>query len=231
MKNAFTLAEVLITLTIIGVIAALTIPNLMQKQQNHANYVALKKTYSILQNAYKLAVRENGNFNFNANDANGITTEQFAEAIKPFLKYEKFCNNTAGCWTLTKEKFGGNMGNGSTRLGKNLGFKLSDGSNIIIVGTRCSTNAIWYALPYSPAFCYIIIDVDVNGAKGPNEGGKDVFAFAIKDDKVIPTGIGTNDRNMDSSYRPNGCNRTKHSGITCAFKALQEGRVDTYYDD
>ena len=50
-KKAFTLAEVLITLTIIGVIAAITIPNLMQKYTKHQYVVGLKKAYSELSNA------------------------------------------------------------------------------------------------------------------------------------------------------------------------------------
>ena len=59
-KKAFTLAEVLITLTIIGIIAALTIPNLMQKWQDQHTVSAVKEAYAILNNAVKLAVRENG---------------------------------------------------------------------------------------------------------------------------------------------------------------------------
>lgn len=56
---AFTLAEVLITLGIIGVVAALTIPTLMQKADEQATVSALKKTYSTLTQAYNLAVNDN----------------------------------------------------------------------------------------------------------------------------------------------------------------------------
>ena len=59
-KNGFTLAEVLITLVIIGVIAALTIPNLMQKYQEQTTVKKVQKFYSTLSNAYSLAVKENG---------------------------------------------------------------------------------------------------------------------------------------------------------------------------
>ena len=47
--KAFTLAEVLITLTIIGVIAALTISNLMQSYRKHQIETGLKSAYSVLQ--------------------------------------------------------------------------------------------------------------------------------------------------------------------------------------
>ncbi|MBP7212243.1 prepilin-type N-terminal cleavage/methylation domain-containing protein, partial [bacterium] len=45
-KTAFTLAEVLITLGIIGIVAALTIPTLMNKSQKQQTVTALKKSYS-----------------------------------------------------------------------------------------------------------------------------------------------------------------------------------------
>jgi prepilin-type N-terminal cleavage/methylation domain-containing protein len=44
--NGFTLAEVLITLGIIGVIAAITIPNLISQYKKEAQVTALKKFYS-----------------------------------------------------------------------------------------------------------------------------------------------------------------------------------------
>ena len=60
MKKAFTLAEVLITLTIIGVIAALTIPNLLQKHQEQETVTRLKKAYSTLSQTTAKAIADNG---------------------------------------------------------------------------------------------------------------------------------------------------------------------------
>ena len=57
-KSAFTLAEVLITLGIIGVVASLTMPSLNQKLQDQRNMSALKKGYSVLQQATNLAISE-----------------------------------------------------------------------------------------------------------------------------------------------------------------------------
>lgn len=47
MKNGFTLAEVLITLGIIGVVAAMTMPTLIQKNQDKELISRIKKTYSM----------------------------------------------------------------------------------------------------------------------------------------------------------------------------------------
>ena len=57
---AFTLAEVLITLGVIGVVAALTIPNVIAKYQEMAAVVRLKKSYSVVTNAINRAMAEEG---------------------------------------------------------------------------------------------------------------------------------------------------------------------------
>ena len=62
-RKAFTLAEVLITLVIIGVIAAITIPSLINKTNEQETVVAVKKAYSILSQAYQRIVAENGEIN------------------------------------------------------------------------------------------------------------------------------------------------------------------------
>ena len=57
-RFAFTLAEVLITLGIIGVVAALTMPTLITKYQKKATAAKLKNAYSTLQNAVLMSSRE-----------------------------------------------------------------------------------------------------------------------------------------------------------------------------
>ena len=59
-KRAFTLSEVLITLGIIGLIAALTIPNLMGAYRKRVVETRLKKFYSAINQAIMLSENENG---------------------------------------------------------------------------------------------------------------------------------------------------------------------------
>ena len=59
-KAAFTLAEVLITLGIIGVVAALTLPALIQNYHEKQRVTQLKKAYSVMQNAFLMAQEEYG---------------------------------------------------------------------------------------------------------------------------------------------------------------------------
>ena len=60
MKKGFTLAEVLITLAVIGVVAALTIPVLIQKYQKKQLYAQFMKTYNTVTTALDNAVAEYG---------------------------------------------------------------------------------------------------------------------------------------------------------------------------
>ena len=59
-KSAFTLAEVLITLGIIGVVSALTLPVLVQKYRNNVVETKLKKFYSEINQAIQLSEAEYG---------------------------------------------------------------------------------------------------------------------------------------------------------------------------
>lgn len=54
-KNAFTLAEVLITIGIIGIVAAMTIPTLISNYQKQIVETNLQETYSIMQQVMKYA--------------------------------------------------------------------------------------------------------------------------------------------------------------------------------
>ena len=72
MKRAFTLAEVLITLGIIGVVAAITIPTVVAKYQKEETVVKLKKTYSVVNHAILQSIVENDDYSNweKPNDAN-----------------------------------------------------------------------------------------------------------------------------------------------------------------
>ena len=100
-KAAFTLAEVLITLGIIGIVAALTVPNLVQGYRKHVVETRLKEFYTIMQQAFKMAEVDNGdiaNWGRYGNPGNVYTENDvwqsnsddwFDKYISPYLKEEK----------------------------------------------------------------------------------------------------------------------------------------------
>ena len=90
-KAAFTLAEVLITLGIIGIVAAMTIPTLITSFKKIKIETDLKTSYSILQNMVKLSAVENGNPSTwsIANEDNSIFDKYFL----PYLKGVYVCEH------------------------------------------------------------------------------------------------------------------------------------------
>ena len=102
-KRAFTLAEVLITLAIIGVVAAMTIPTLVSKYQENVRVTKLKRAYAEVSQALKLAEAEHGtmeSWDF-SNYTAGIERNSyfFENYIKPYIKLQKICiPNNLDCW-------------------------------------------------------------------------------------------------------------------------------------
>ncbi|MDE6139089.1 MAG: type II secretion system GspH family protein, partial [Candidatus Gastranaerophilales bacterium] len=97
--SGFTLAEVLITLGIIGIVAAMTIPTLMTKIQKQKLEAQLKETYSVIQQVMKSAEGDGANFQTAFQDGSNVPMKEwFEEFIQPHLKTETVCYNTPGCW-------------------------------------------------------------------------------------------------------------------------------------
>lgn len=171
--TAFTLAEVLITLGIIGVVAAITIPVLMQNIQDKQFKEAAKTAYSKASQAVQLMKDDNGGTLVNFN----TTTKSFKKDFSANFKVAQDCiwnNCVAGSYTLYKELSGGQastnwMGNGQ--------FITADG-----VFWGIFNNA-------ESGTTRIMITVDVNGyTKGPNVFGRDTFMFELYNDTFKPMG-------------------------------------------
>ena len=96
MKNkAFSLAEVLITLVVIGVVAAIKIPTLMVNFQKEKTVIKLKKAYSTLYNVYNLSVSHNGpvdQWDFGKNTYDWNVSREFLN--KYFVPYVKTARET-----------------------------------------------------------------------------------------------------------------------------------------
>ena len=83
-RPAFTLAEVLITLGIIGVVAAMTMPSLIQNYQRHVWLTQLKKSYSVLTNGFKAMLAED--------DVDFLYDTSLFNSIKPINEYGRYCS-------------------------------------------------------------------------------------------------------------------------------------------
>lgn len=183
MKNyAFTLAEVLITLGIIGIVAAMTLPTLIQKNNEKSTIISLKKIYSVIQQAFVGLSFEHGTpENWDIDD-----NIEFRDLMGEQLKLVKRCAPMEeGCWynEFTKMIFGGKSENllGNDNYSTAI---LSDGT--IMAFDNFDKNCDIFHSSGAAACGQII--VDINGFKKPNQWGRDVFAFIVAKDRIIPRG-------------------------------------------
>ncbi len=229
--KAFTLAEVLITLGIIGVVAALTLPTLIQNYQEKANVTKLKKAYSILSQAMASAVNENGPadiwdiYSFEKETADGETGMYYrytpVNIIKQ-LKITKDCGfKSEGCFHSEYTKLNGNKerdfendNNGYYKL------LLSDGMAIAFQG-------------YEPDVCAKPkgncgeIWVDINGHKRPNVVGKDLFIFNYTKDKIVMYG----EKAVTENYLKRTTCNLKSYGYACTAWVILKENLDYLHCD
>ena len=164
-KAAFTLAEVLITLGIIGIVAAMTIPTLISKYQKKQTVTALKKAYSTVQQAILMSQNVNGPVERWDTSLNG--KEFFAKYFADYIVSSKNFTS-AELWDVApRYHLNGSDYSGTTYAPvstRATHFVLSDGSLISANLNGVGEGGLW-------------IGIDVNGTKEPNTVGKDTFLF------------------------------------------------------
>ncbi len=174
---AFTLAEILITLTIIGVIAVLTIPNLIAKKERAEIPVKVKKAYSALYNSLSASQADNGSFS-DWDYSTKITDAEWAERyLLPYLKVAKNCGTQQGCRANTYTQNSGTNAVVPYYYTPYYSFVLDDGTTVMLHNSGYASN---------PELNYYLIGVDINGMKAPNKAGYDLFFFvSIKNSNVV----------------------------------------------
>ena len=140
MKKGFTLAEVLVTLGILGVVAAITLPTLINKYQEKRTVTQLKKTYSALSQAYQRMEQEYGTIDTWLNgkiiDENGTTIsdpndpELFIERLSKYMKVVKICKGGENCVGKKAYDLSGKQTNDGTSWG-DPSMVLADGTHIV----------------------------------------------------------------------------------------------------
>ncbi|MBE7706477.1 MAG: type II secretion system protein [Cyanobacteria bacterium SIG30] len=217
-KNAFTLAEVLITLAIIGVVAALTIPTLITNYQQQEWVVQFKKNYSIINRITNLAIMDYGSMAGWALGEvdNGADAVRYVQTyMAPYLRIAKDCeDSTEGdCGYTTR----GLNGTPSMPIdGRFAKLYLADGS---LLGFRIYDN--------TSTRKRVLIVFDSNGQKKPNIYGKDIFymlhviAFDNRTDargKLVSAGGGGA---IDSVNDSNSACKKSGRGYYCGHVIMQ----------
>lgn len=196
-NKAFTLAETLVVMGIIGVVAALTIPNLSSSTANKENVARVQKAYSTINEAFERVQAEYGNierwplrdFGWNGNN----DTDFFANRMSEYLKVSKNCarNANQGCMASSVKFLNGTSTttNGYTAVtdADTSAYKmiLADGTGLAIMVASGG----------------IFMNVDIDGPrKGSGTIGKDWFGFVYSPGNGIKNLIPANTGNLTSSF-------------------------------
>jgi len=235
----FTLAEVLITLGIIGLVAALTIPTVLANSQKTQYITSLKKAYSVTNQAFKLMMVDEGVYNFgdtsmfdgsdNTNAARNVTIDA---TIKKYFKTVKTCEYGDSSCQITGYKTLGGV-NAGDQFSGDYNFYTADGMAFYLyLDSNCTpdnskTGKIKSQCGY--------LSVDLNGPKSPNKLGRDFFTFAIASDGLLYPQYGVDHTEYDgdsSSYWkidvPNACGTPNSDdligadGSSCAARIMEE---------
>ena len=219
MKKAFTLAEVLITLGIIGVVAALTIPTLVNNYRKKQFETGLKKEYSVLLQALDMYKQDNET-PLKREDTDQSLAE-FKNKIKPYLKILVDCGNNQ---TSSKAKC---VQNGDYTQDKKYTYKTYSGNiakeNLFDDGQIILNDGSHLLFENPGGGSAVYVSIDVNGYKKlPNKWGEDVFTFQLMNDgKLLPMGAeGTSFRNTATYCSKTSSNR--FNGIACANRAIYD---------
>lgn len=205
MQKGFTLAEVLITLGIIGVVAAMTLPSLIANYNKQVYVTQLKKSISVIEQGLKLAIANDsvdslentqlfqsisGTTCTASNGMNSTGCVQFLQNFKKYFQVTSIVNNSDYKFSYIRK--------GSTPMfpgGRSGGamIYLSDGMSIQNWNLRKTEETPTYNCNIIKQaggnMCRVIgnIDIDVNGKKKPNVMGRDVHQFSVTaDGRLIP---------------------------------------------
>ena len=230
--KGFTLAEILITLSILGVVAAITMSSIVPNYQERIRVTQLKKAYLDLQSSYLMAVTQYGPFtrwgvtgNSSVNkdedgnpDSLSLSSSTDEVTNRILSKLDVNYNNSASAYAYSF------LGGYSNKL-SNFSPKWSSKNGMTFNWAWISSKNCNGESGTLKNICGDIL-VDLNGSKGPNVVGQDIFNFYITKDRIVPTGEKNQERRTLSN---NFCNRNINkdfNGYACAAWVIEKGNMD-----
>ena len=225
-KSGFTLAETLITLGIIGVVAAITIPGLSNKIRGKRLQTQFKKTYSELNQAAKTFYAETDMPLRDYSDTVYNGSYNSTQTLEEFMKYFKGVTTNAAWYSRSFDKLH-NIKNLNLK-GEEVEQWPCDESNVFVdmAGRLYSMDNMPQGYEelgeVGPKIC-----VDINGIDKPNKWGVDRFVFVFLGDNSVVPYTGTSWASLTRQYTDEKlikqyCNTTMDApAFTCAYFALK----------
>ena len=204
-NKGFTLAEVLITLVIIGIVASITMPAMIANYRSIVLESQFKKSYSILSQALirsKEELGENLHQTYIPNQPEG-----WGGAVEFRETYFKYLQNLSPGSKSQMENFGqgwksfsGVKESSFLGLGAMPGYLLlADGSYVTVLKNNSRLNIL----------------VDINGKKFPNRTGYDIFLFVVdpNQDKLVSW-------SNEKSFCDKNSKTASYNGRACTYFAM-----------
>lgn len=244
MNKGFTLAEVLITLGVIGVVAVLTISTLTNNIQEKFLLTQLSHVYSLMSQATeKMIEDEKQDIKFWG--SNGTERMiKFQELLPKYLKVVKTCDLDRAVFEGCNAKtFKWLMPDGSiyidrfNTINNRKTFVLVNGVSVMFPNEASGQCGLYKNFTYDGSYtgaaggtygfsCFEFF-VDINGKKGPNEIDKDIFLFWLGRDGLIPAGMPQEDVWSNRFEDACGKNATNPYALhNCTAWALQNKNMD-----
>lgn len=205
LKFGFTLSEILITLGIIGVVSALTLPTLMKNHQRQVYVTQLHKVYNELAQAAEQLKTDS---NVTRLGESRLRRQGSGYLLNHYFKTTKTCNND----NLT-DCFGNDYQNMN---GDDVSI-----SNFVPANSACAIIASGASICVSGT-SYLEVVTDINGKQGPNIVGRDLFSLIIWNNGTVTTKRDPSD--ADDNFIDN-CTKGVDAGEygTCLAKIISDG--------
>ena len=230
----FTLAEVLITMGIVGVIAAITTPTLVANVKNRSYASLLKSTVGDLENAFSAAISaEKGGDLFDTSIMTNAPVDftsaawrktQFTNALRQYIKINNVEEMNSSAYYTQKNTALHNMTNAGgvgaiTTIPDHIPINLKNGSVMFIetVNDISSPDLAGY------------VWIDVNGAATPNVLGRDVFEFnLVSDGTLAPEGSARANEVSGTGLHQNLCLVNPARSSACTARLVENNYVFDY---
>ena len=220
-RFAFTLAEVLVTLGIIGVVAVLTVPNVISSYQKKVYVTQLQKAYNEISNAFALLMIDEEVDNLNDSSLGCVPNTDYESrmrsyevSLKKYFKVSKSCILDYADRNCTVDN-----------------HKLLDGTLRPMDEPHCcivlNSGATLCLSSYGDCSRPLQISLDINGKKKPNVWGRDTFKIGVNYRGEIAESFEFYPNHMDPELNhfndPNECFKYENYGSGCFTRIINAG--------
>lgn len=199
----FTLAEVLVTLGIIGVVSAMTMPTLVKNHQRQVFVTQLHKVYNELSQAFEGVISDSNAVSLSESSYKRNGDEWF---LRNYFKTVKVCSESEECFGEEYSNLNGTAIRTREITGGGVAAILSSGASVCL-------------RKYNGGRVAKVI-VDVNGPQEPNIVGRDLFDFDVLNDGTISAG---DIDDADTNFASNCQSGTGISYGACMAKIINDG--------